>query len=111
MPKANSDTWSSRAARAEAALVARPAVNLPPRGKAHGRRIGLRSLLLATTTFVTLAPALPWAFLIAGESLRSARAVLETAGFRARERRILGVIVIGSLTLAQLWPTLTRLPR
>ena len=59
MPKANSDTWSGRAARAEAALVARPAVNPPSRGKAHGRRIGLRSLLLATTTFVTLAPALP----------------------------------------------------
>jgi hypothetical protein len=58
-----------------------------------------------------LAPAMPWAFLIAGEALRSARAGLETAGFRARERRILGVIVVGSLTLAQLWPTLTRLPR
>jgi hypothetical protein len=56
-----------------------------------------------------LAPALPWAFLIAGEALRSARAVLETAGFRARERRILGVIVIGSLALAQLWPTLIGL--
>ena len=58
-----------------------------------------------------LAPAMPWAFLIAGEALRSVRAVLETAGFRARERRILGVIVVGSLTLAQLWPTVTRLSR
>jgi hypothetical protein len=58
-----------------------------------------------------LAPALPWAFLIAGEGFRAAHAILETSGFRARERVILGAIVVGSLVIALLWPTRTGLVR
>lgn len=56
MPKANSET--GRTAKSKCAAVVMPMVGFGPRGKRQGCCIALNSLLLATTAFVTLAPAL-----------------------------------------------------
>jgi len=59
MPKANRVTRSDRTVGAGRSAVAMPLANLRPKGPWQGRRARLNSLLLATTAFVALAPALP----------------------------------------------------
>lgn len=54
----------------------------------------------------TLAPALPFAFLVVGEALRAAAAVFESSGLGGRGRAILGGLVVAALGLGQAWPTL-----
>lgn len=58
-----------------------------------------------------LAPALAFAFLIVGEALARAGALLETAGLRGRGRTVLVAAVLCALALGQLWPTLVLLVR
>jgi len=59
MPKANSETGAGRAAKAKRVAVVVPVADLGAKGRRSGGRIGLNSLLLATTAFVALAPAQP----------------------------------------------------
>ncbi|HWN81483.1 MAG TPA: hypothetical protein VNM87_05275 [Candidatus Udaeobacter sp.] len=53
-----------------------------------------------------LAPALPFAFLIAGDALGTADLALESGGLRGRTRLFLGWTFIAALALAELAPTL-----
>ena len=53
-----------------------------------------------------LAPALPFAFLIAGDALATADLALAGGGLRGRTRAILGWTFIAALALAELAPTL-----
>ena len=53
-----------------------------------------------------LAPALPFAFLIAGDALATADQALEGGGLRGRTRAVLGWSFVAALALAELSPTL-----